>query len=89
MASLIASATAQKITFDKNYMWVTLNDGRVLGVPLAYFPRLAQATAKQKKNYSFSGNGKGAHWEDIDEDILIPALFTDKLCSKILYQGLI
>ena len=35
---------ARKVTFDMDNMWVELTDGRQLGVPLAYFPRLLNAT---------------------------------------------
>jgi hypothetical protein len=65
---------AKKVTFDKSNMWVELEDGRVLGVPLAYFPRLAHATRKQKTKYLISGGGRGLHWEDIDEDISVEYL---------------
>ncbi len=50
-------------------MWVTLIDGRKLGVPLAYFPRLLAATPEQRQQYAFSGNGTGIHWDELDEDI--------------------
>jgi hypothetical protein len=65
---------AAKVTFDQDSMWVELTDGRELGVPLAYFPRLLGATVKQRKNYVISGGGAGLHWEDIDEDICVQAL---------------
>jgi len=55
-------------------MWVELADGRQLGVPLAYFPRLLQATPSQRRNYTASGGGAGLHWDDLDEDISVPAL---------------
>jgi hypothetical protein len=55
-------------------MWVTLADGRKLGVPLAYFPRLLHATPQQRRRYVISGGGTGLHWEDIDEDICVKSL---------------
>jgi hypothetical protein len=55
-------------------MWVDLADGRKMGVPLAYFPRLLNAKVKQRKNYRISGGGTGLHWEEIDEDICVQAL---------------
>ena len=74
MNTLIAEPLATKATFDMDNLWVELADGRKLGVPLAYFPRLLNATAKQRKNYLISGGGTGLHWEDIDEDICVQAL---------------
>ena len=65
---------AKKISFDEDNMWLELADGRTLGVPLAYFPRLLNATDKQRNNYVVSGGGTGLHWEEIDEDICVKAL---------------
>lgn len=67
-------ALAQKLTFDADTMWVHLVDGRQLGVPLAYFPRLANASAAKRKKYIISGGGIGLHWEELDEDISVPLL---------------
>ncbi|MCX7044740.1 MAG: DUF2442 domain-containing protein [Candidatus Sumerlaeota bacterium] len=69
-----APPLARKITFDADNMWVDLADGRQLGVPLAYFPRLVHATAKQRKKYIISGGGAGLHWDDLDEDISVQGL---------------
>ena len=74
MNTLIAEPIATKVTFDPDNMWVELADGRKLGVPLAYFPRLLNATVKQRKNYLISGGGTGLHWEELDEDICVQAL---------------
>ncbi len=50
-------------------MWVELSDARMLGVPLAWFPRLLQATPAQRQQIEISRFG--LHWEEIDEDISI------------------
>jgi hypothetical protein len=55
-------------------MWVELADGRSLGVPLAYFPRLLRATEEQRRGFTISGGGTGLHWDALDEDISVPAL---------------
>ena len=68
------SARATKIAFDRDTMWVELNDGRSLGVPLAWFPRLMHATAEQRENYRIGYSGNGLHWDDLDEDISVEAL---------------
>ena len=65
---------AQQITFDADTMWIALVDGRTLGVPLAYFPRLLNATPAQRKKYLISGNGSGIHWDALDEDISVEHL---------------
>jgi hypothetical protein len=65
---------AKSVSFDENQMWVILADGRTLGVPLAYFPRLLSASKKQRENYIISGGGRGIHWDDINEDISVKHL---------------
>jgi len=74
MNTLICEPVAKKVTFDVDTMWVALEDGRQLGVPLAYFPRLLRASVSARKNHIFSGGGTGIHWDDLDEDISVPAL---------------
>jgi hypothetical protein len=50
-------------------MSARLADGRVITVPLAWYPRLANATAEQRANWRVSGGGFGVHWPDVDEDL--------------------
>lgn len=72
-------ALAKAVSFDNENMWVELTDGRQLGVPLAYFPRLAKASSIQRKKVIISGGGRGLHWDSIDEDISVPALLAGKV----------
>jgi len=74
MNILIKEPVAKNIRFDSHNMWVELADGRMLGVPLAYFPRLLNASDQQRQSYTISGGGTGLHWEEIDEDICVKAL---------------
>jgi hypothetical protein len=74
MSTLLSEALAKNVRFDEDTMWVDLEDGRQLGVPLAYFPRLLKATPTQRASYIISGGGTGVHWDDLDEDISVPAL---------------
>lgn len=74
MNTLVSEPLARKVTFDSDTMWVQLADGRQMGVPLAYFPRLLNATEAQRKEYVISGGGTGLHWDDLDEDISVRAL---------------
>ena len=78
MSILTIEASATKVWFDEYNMWVNLNDGRQLSVPLEYFPRLLKASSSQRENYILSGNGTGIHWEEIDEDISVPGLLLGK-----------
>ena len=62
--------------FDENSMWVELSDGRNIGVPLAWFPRLLNASPEQRLGFSFSR--LGLHWEGLDEDISIEGLLAGR-----------
>ncbi len=53
-------------------MWVELSDGRTLGVPLAWFPRLLRAAPEQREAVRISP--RGLHWETLDEDISVAGL---------------
>ena len=66
--------SAINVRFDTDNMWIELADGRMLGVPLACFPRLLNAPEQQRESYTISGGGTGLHWEEIDEDICVKAL---------------
>ena len=68
------TTSATKLSFDDSMMWVDLADGRRLGVPLAYFPRLLRASPEQRNHYEFSGAGSGIHWNELDEDISVDGL---------------
>lgn len=75
MSTLVAEPLAKRLRFEADVMWVDLADGRQLGVPLVYFPRLRRATSADRSKYTFSGGGSGIHWDDLDEDISVSALF--------------
>lgn len=68
------SISAESLRFDDHTMWVELTDGRTVGVPLAWFPRLLHATPEQQRNYRISVTGNGLHWDEIDEDISVAGL---------------
>jgi len=64
-------------------MWVELSEGRTIGVPLAWFPRLLRGTAKQRKQVRISS--RRLHWDALDEDISIAGLLAglgDQSASK-------
>ncbi len=70
------TAMAQKITFDRDMMHVTLKDGRVISVPLIWFPILAEATIDQLARYEIGGGGVSLHWPELDEDLSVANLLT-------------
>ena len=68
--------SATKVTFDDATMWVSLEDGRTLGVPLAWFPRLLNADASAREQVEITPFG--LHWDALDEDISVPALLAER-----------
>jgi hypothetical protein len=70
------SISATAVRFDEHTMWVELSDGRTLGVPLAWFPRLLNATPRQREGVEISR--VGLHWEEIDEDISVAGLLAGR-----------
>jgi hypothetical protein len=74
MSTLLTDPLAKNVSFRDDAMWIDLADGRRLGVPLAYFPRLLHASPSQRENFTISGGGTGLHWDDLDEDISVRSL---------------
>lgn len=70
----IAEARVQSVHFENDALVVQLLDGRVISVPLAWYPRLHHGSAKERDNYRFTGNGFGIHWPDLEEDISVSGL---------------
>ena len=72
LATEIPTAKAVKVSGDA--LVVELRDGRHVSVPLTWYPRLAEATPRERRNWELIGPGIGIHWPDIDEDISVEAL---------------
>lgn len=70
------SPQAVSVDFDDDQMWVRLDDGRTLGIPLAWFPRLLHGSAEDRRKVEISPSG--LHWEELDEDISIAGLIAGR-----------
>jgi Protein of unknown function (DUF2442) len=57
------------VRFDAHSLIVDLMDGRTISVPLAWYPRLANASAEQRAHWEKCGGGYGIHWPEVDEDL--------------------
>ncbi len=62
---------AHSVGFTEDSFQVSLSDGREISVPIAWFPRLLQATQEERSQWRLIGGGIGIHWESIDEDISV------------------
>lgn len=67
--ALNADERIADVRFDADRLVVDLMDGRTIAVPLAWYPRLANATAEQRANWEVAGAGYGIHWPEVDEDL--------------------
>ena len=66
----------KSVRFDENSLWIDLSDGRVIAVPLAWFPRLLGATLKQRAKVEISP--MGLHWDELGEDVSVNGLLAGR-----------
>jgi Protein of unknown function (DUF2442) len=69
--STVEQIRAVSLAINEDYLSATLEDGRIITVPLVWYPRLLHATEAQRQNYRWIGRGVGIHWPDMDEDLSI------------------
>ncbi|MGE0132933.1 MAG: DUF2442 domain-containing protein [Blastocatellales bacterium] len=67
--ALAADERVADVFFTDDELSVRLMDGRTITVPLAWYPRLLNATEAQRNKWEISGGGYGIHWPDVDEDL--------------------
>ena len=70
--SFLASVADERVLgveFTDDALSVSLRDGRIITVPLVWYPRLLNATPAQRQNWMIAGGGYGLHWPDLDEDL--------------------
>jgi hypothetical protein len=70
------NTSPKSVRFDDNSMWVELADGRALGIPLAWSPKLLHATPAQRQQLELSVCG--VHWDELDEDISVAGLLAGR-----------
>jgi len=73
---------AQSVSFSDHAMMVALDDGRILSVPLAWFPRLFHGSEGERTNYELIGDGEGIHWPELDEDISVEGLLAGRRSTE-------
>ena len=69
-----AEPFAVEVSFSDNDLIVQLADGRRICVPLAWFPRLLNASPQQRSDWRLIGGGIGIHWPAVDEDVSVESL---------------
>ena len=74
--SSVATGTAavRHVRVNGQTLVVELRDGRVVSVPIGWYPRLAEGTPRERRRWELLGAGVGIHWPDLDEDISVEGL---------------
>lgn len=67
--ALAADERVAGVEVTEDTLTVALMDGRSISVPLAWYPRLFNASQAERENWQLAGGGYGIHWPDIDEDL--------------------
>ena len=70
-AALKVQVTAQSLIVD-------LADGRILSVPLAWYPRLLHGTEAERQNWQLLGDGYAIEWPALDEHIGVEGLMAGR-----------
>jgi hypothetical protein len=65
---------AVDVWFAESKLFVRLADGREIGVPIDWFPRLRDASPEERSKWRLIGKGQGIHWETLDEDLSVVGL---------------
>lgn len=63
-----------RVDVAEDHLRAHLADGRIISVPLSWYPRLVHATPEERSNYEIGGRGRGIHWPDLDEDLSVQNL---------------
>jgi hypothetical protein len=69
ISTKVADERVAGVRIEDERLIVDLADGRTIAVPVAWYPRLANATPAERENWQVAGAGYGVHWPDVDEDL--------------------
>ena len=69
---------AVSVIIDEDTPTVELDDGRMVSVPVAWYPRLLHASKEERANWRLIGKGHGIHWENVDEDISVEGILAGR-----------
>jgi hypothetical protein len=78
----IKDLRAQEVEVKEDTLIVSLADGRVISVPLAWFPRLWYGTPEERANFEVIGDGNYIHWPDLDEDLSVAGILAGRRAKE-------
>ena len=76
----LTAAVSIRIVQDR--LVVELSDGREIRVPLAWYPRLAQGTPRERQRWELIGKGTGIHWPDLDEHVSVAGIIAGRRSAE-------
>jgi hypothetical protein len=84
IAKATDSVLIRDVRCDDSMLFVELSDGRSLGTPLFWYPRLLGATPAQRGNWQLLGPGIGVHWPDVDEDLSLEGMLAGRAAPGVI-----
>ncbi len=66
------------VAFSEKAFRVSLDDGRELSVPLAWFRRLLDGPPEQRVHWELIGLCQGIHWPELDEDLSVTGILAGR-----------
>ena len=79
---LNAEPTIVDLKIDEEKLFIDLEDGRSLIIPLTWYPRLLHGTLAERQNWQLLGDGYAIEWPDLDEHIGIEGLLAGRHSSE-------
>ena len=74
-STLLSRPRAVRARVDADRLWVSLEDGRDVSVPVTWFEWLAGATDDQRHDIRIIEGGAGIWWEQLEDGVSVPWLF--------------
>jgi hypothetical protein len=84
LAVEIVEARAQDVQIDEDRLVVELTDGRSIGAPLAWYPRLWRGKPEERARFEIIGDGAYIHWPDLDEDLSVAGILAGRRSGESL-----
>ena len=79
-----AEVLIRNVRFEVDRLVVELSDGRTLGTPVRWYPRLARATEAERESWELLGDGEGIHWPAIDEDLSLDGMLAGRAAPGVI-----
>jgi hypothetical protein len=78
----IQDLRAQEVQVTEDTLVVSLADGRIISVPLAWFPRLWYGTPEERGRFEILGDGNYIHWPELDEDLSVTGILAGRRAKE-------